>query len=146
MHWKLCLKDHDCTGTHRTLPEEGCNVKEDISLHSYAFLEINNIYILLWIWSYICGCDLYLELFFNVVNTILTCLMSWENCIKSMLNQLVVQITCQNKFACWDFISHPCITPSRYLMHVVKGWECSSMFCTLCLYIFYHCAVIINKI
>lgn len=90
MHWKLCRKDHDCTGTHRTLPEEGCDVKEDISLHSYAFLEINNIYMLLWIWSYTCGCDLYLKLFFNVVNTILTCLMSWENCIKSMLNQLVV--------------------------------------------------------
>jgi hypothetical protein len=90
MHWKLCRKDHDCTDTHRTLPEEGCDVKEDISLHSYAFLEINNIYMLLWIWSYTCGCDLYLKLFFNVVNTILTCLMSWENCIKSMLNQLVV--------------------------------------------------------
>ena len=36
MHWKLCRKDHDRTGTHRTLPEEGCDVKEDMSLHSYA--------------------------------------------------------------------------------------------------------------
>ena len=36
MHWKLCREDHNRTGTHRTLPEEGCNVKEGMSLHLYV--------------------------------------------------------------------------------------------------------------
>ena len=39
----------ECTYAHRALPEEGCDVKEVMALHSYAFMEDIAIYFIIFV-------------------------------------------------------------------------------------------------